>query len=59
MLANLTSCLNSYIFFGSEFILNSTDNVGTLLDMVSKAIMLGGTNYSNNIEGCLVLQLAF
>jgi hypothetical protein len=59
MLANLTSCLNSYIFFGSEFILKSEDNVGTLLDMVSKAIMLGDENYSNKIEGCLVLQLAF
>lgn len=47
MLANLTSCLNSYIFFGSDFILQSEENVGTLLDMVSRAIMMGGNNYSN------------
>jgi len=59
MLANLTSCLNSYIFFGSDFILSSNNNVETLLDMVSTAITLKGNNFSNRIEGCLVLQLAF
>lgn len=76
LLANLTTCLNSYIIFGKEFIENNETNVNLLLEMIWKAITLnpqGGDqflmdesnaefqkyelNFSNNIEGCLVLSL--
>ena len=64
MLANLTSCLSSYLFFGSEFIIQNQVNVDVFMSIISDAISLkpigaDEVNYSNNIEGCLVLQLAF
>ena len=65
MLANLTSCLNAYIVFGHEFIEKEENNVELLLSMISRTIALkpetqeDGLNYSNNIEACLVLSVAF
>ena len=64
MLANLTQCLNSFVFFGSDFIIQSQSNVDTLINIISDAISLkpigsDEVNFSNNIEGCLVLQIAF
>ena len=40
MLANLTTCLNSYIIFGREFIEQSEQHVQALLEMAWKAISL-------------------
>ena len=64
-LANLTSCLNGFIVFGNEFIEESEQNIQELLNITSKALALQpqpqqyGINYSNNIEACIVLSVAF
>ena len=60
----MVNCLNSYIIYGKEFIQNSPDNAKILASMIEKAISLEpmsnneGLNYSNNIEACVVLQMA-
>lgn len=64
MLANLTGCLNAYIYYGGDLLFQNQDNVNVLIEIISEAISLkpigsSSVNFSNNIEGCLVLQIAF
>jgi hypothetical protein len=68
VMANLTSCLNSYIVFGQGFLEQSAANVApyTYLFSMAEASMLlpprklDGLviDYSDNLEGCHVLSLA-
>ena len=64
ILANLVSCMNSYIVYGADFIQSDQARVDQLFQMILSAINVPfdlnpkNQDYSNNIEGCLLLQLA-